>query len=224
MRLADQVREVVTAVVVAGGVATGTYLAEPGAADWGLRIVFFNVGQADAIVAVAPDGDVAVIDAAHGATGADSIAAFLADSARNGVGSLTDVKMGFVTHYDLDHMGGFRRLPEHGIRFRSVYDQGLSKRREGATRYMEYVEAVGDPNNNGMRDPGEDGFVRKRARLGVHWKLGDAQVRVVSVRGNTKGTEWDLDLDPSDKEIDENPGSIALLITLGEFELYTAGD
>ncbi|HSR40865.1 MAG TPA: hypothetical protein VLL48_01805, partial [Longimicrobiales bacterium] len=210
MRLSDRVREVVAAVVVAGGTATGAFLAEADAPDWGLRIVFLDVGQADAIVAVAPDGDAAVIDAAHGATGADSIAAFLTDSARNGVGDLTDVKMGFVTHYDLDHMGGFRTLPERGIRFRSVYDQGPSLEREGATRYGEYLEAVGDPNDNVEEDPAEEGFVRKEARLGVHWKLGDARVRVVSVRGNTKGGAWDVDLEPSEEEVDENPGSIAL--------------
>jgi beta-lactamase superfamily II metal-dependent hydrolase len=224
MRLTDRIREAVTAVAVAGGVLASGVLAAPAAPNWGLRVVFFSVGQADAIVAVAPDGDAAVIDAARGAAGADSIAAFLADSSRNGVGTLTKVKMGFVTHYDLDHMGGFRVLPERGIRFRSVYDQGPSLKRRGSARYSEYVAAVGDPNDNDHQDPGEDSFVRKRARLGEHWKLGDATVRVVSVRGNTKGTDRDLDLEPSDQKIDENPGSIALFITLGDFELYTAGD
>ena len=46
----------------------------------------------------------------------------------------------------------------------------------------------------------------------------------MAVRGDTKGTESDLDLDPADTHIDENPGSIALLIQLGDFEFYTAGD
>ena len=47
----------------------------------------------------------------------------------------------------------------------------------------------------------------------------------VAVRGDTANEDNDLDLDPAegDKGFDENPGSVALLVRLGEFELYTAG-
>lgn len=215
--------EWLTAGVVIAGVATSAVIAdEP--FEWGLHIVFFDVNQADAIAIVAPNGDAAVIDAGHGSTAAAQIAAFLQDGGANGVGEITDVKLGFVTHYDLDHMGGFARLPDRGITFRSVYDQGTSVRRDGAARYDDYLEFVDDPNDNMIQDTDEDAFIRKRARVGLHWKLGDARIRVLSARGDTRGRTHDLDLDPSDQNVDENPGSIALLISLGDFELYTAGD
>ncbi len=51
-------------------------------------------------------------------------------------------------------------------------------------------------------------------------------IQCVAVRGDTKGTIFDKDLDPSNKKgtFNENPGCVALLIKLGEFEFYTAGD
>jgi len=53
---------------------------------------------------------------------------------------------------------------------------------------------------------------------------GKVKIRCVAVKGDTKGNNYDLDLDPSSEDINENPGSIALLVRLGEFEFYTAGD
>lgn len=194
--------------------------------DWSLHIVVFNVGQADAIVVLDSNGQTCVIDAGRSSSSAEQIADFLADEDENGVGEITTVKLGFVTHYDLDHMGGFEPLINSGIEFSSVYDQGPSAKRSGATRYTEYLQAVGDTNDNMLDDDPQGGnpFVRKKAKVGLHWKLGDAKIRCVAVRGDTKGTAHDQDLDPSAANINENPGSIALLITLGDFEFYTAGD
>ncbi len=221
----QRLRELIAAGAVVFATGAGSFLAEsPAAFQVGLHIVFFNVGQADAIAIVAPDGDATVIDAGLGSSSAAQVAAFLRDSLENGVGEITDVKFGIVTHYDLDHVGGFPSFATEGINFRAVYDQGPSLKRHNAKRYKEYVEFVGDPNDNGEEDAGEEDFVRHRATVGLNWQVGNATVRVVSVRGDTRGTQHDLDLDPSDEDIDENPGSIALLITLGGFELYTAGD
>lgn len=219
----EWLRELVAGGVIIFATATGSLLAGSEAFAVGLHIVFFDVGQADAIALVAADGEAAVIDAGHGSSSAGRIAGFLRDSGENGVAEITDVKLGFVTHYDLDHMGGFAGFPE-GIRFRAVYDQGPSLKRSGAARYEQYLAFAGDPNDNGEEDAGEEDFIRHRAQLGVHWTLGDATIRVVSVRGDTRGSQDDLNLDPSVADRDENPGSIALLITLGAFELYTAGD
>ena len=60
--------------------------------EWGLHIVIFDVGQADAIVMVEPDGKAVIIDAGKNATSAGKIAAFLGDELENGVGVC-----GFVT-------------------------------------------------------------------------------------------------------------------------------
>ena len=83
---------------------------------------------------------------------------------------------------------------------------------------------VGDPDDDGVHDPTESSFRRQRAVVGQTFMVGAAQIKVVSVRGDTQGAGHDIDLDPSSADIDENPGSIALLVTLGEFEFYTAGD
>ncbi len=202
-----------------------SHVGEEGLSDWGLHIVVLDVGQADAIVMVAPEGSACVIDAGRGSTAASKIADFLRDVNENGVGNITTVKLGFVTHYDLDHVGGFAPLINSGIEFSSIYDQGPSIRRNGAARYTEYIEAVGDLNDNMLDDDAsENNFIRKKANVGLHWKLGDAKIRCVAVRGDTKGSAYDLDLDPSVSDIDENPGCIALFVTLGDFEFYTAGD
>ena len=47
---------------------------------WGLHIVFFSVGQADAVALLAPDGQACIIDAGHGSTAAGRIADFLLDA------------------------------------------------------------------------------------------------------------------------------------------------
>lgn len=50
------------------------------------------------------------------------------------------------------------------------------------------------------------------------------KIKCIAIGGNFKGSRYDLDLDPVAADINENPGSIPLYITLGEFEFYTAGD
>ena len=211
-----------------GAVAVGLiiWFLVPSGPDWDLHIVFFSVGQADAIVVLDSEGNTCIIDAGPGSTAAGQITTFLSDADQNGVGDITNVKLGFCTHYDQDHMGGFSSLVSSGINFSTVYDQGPSQKRQGAARYTEYLAAVGDPNND-MEDndtQASNPFVRKKARVGLHWTLGEATIRCVSARGDTRGSTHDLDWDPSNRDIDENPGSIALLITLGDFEFYTAGD
>lgn len=191
---------------------------------WGLHIVVFDVGQADAIAIVSPEGDVVIIDAGHGSTAAGKITDFLGNEIENGVGDIDQVMLGVVTHYDRDHVGGFAAIDTNEVVFQTVIDQGPSQRRSGAPIYQGYLDWVGDPNDNMVQDPSETRFVRQRATVGQEFQLGAARIRVIGVRGDTEGTAHDLDLDPIAADIDENPGSIALLVTLGEFEFYTAGD
>ena len=218
--------------------AIAAFMLTTGEPDWGLHIVVFSVGQADAVAIVEPGGQACLIDAGKNSTGGRRIAGFFKDPEQNGVGKITHIKMGFATHYDSDHIGAFDTLAEEGITFGAVYDQGPSLKRykkvthedgtetlEPKTMYGEYLATVGDPNDNMEQDPGETGFVRKLAKRGVRWKLGEnGAVRCLSARGDTKGSEHDHDLDPSKKKLNENPGSVALLISLGEFEFYSAGD
>jgi len=194
---------------------------------WGLKIVFFNVGQADAILLLAPNGDCCLIDSGKTKSHGDSIADYLSSQQVNGVADLQRLDLLYTTHYDLDHIGGLPQIVARGIQIRRAYDQGLSFQRHNAPRYLAYTKAVGDANDNLQEDEDEDNYVRTRIRYGRSEPIGlndEIQILCVSARGDTKGNEHDLPLDPAAGEIDENPGSIALLVRLGEFELYTAGD
>lgn len=213
---------------IAGGVATAAIIAVTLfnliGPDWGLHIVIFDVGQADAIAIVSPDGDACIIDSGRWPRDGKKVAAFLKDQEANGIDEITSVNLAFATHYDADHIGGFKAMADDGITFLASYDQGISLKRKDKSVYGKYVTVAGDSNDNMAQDEGEDFFIRRKIGIGQQWHLGDAKIKCVSARGDTKGSDNDKNLEPSCIEIDENPGSIALLITLGEFEFYTAGD
>jgi competence protein ComEC len=200
---------------------------------WGLKIVVFNVGQADAILVLTPNGDTCLIDSGQASSAGNRVADYLEDPARNGVGALSSIDVLYSTHYDADHIGGLPQIRKRGVTIRKAFDQGLAGARamktddDKPTVFAKYVAAVGDPNNDLVKKPEESEFVRHRMTFGGREHLGtdhDVEIRCVGVGGDTAGDEHDLTLDPSDPKFDGNPGSIALLIRFGEFELYTAGD
>ena len=203
--------------------------------EWGLKIVVFDVGQADAILLLVPNGDAALIDTGKTAEHADNIADYLFETSRNGVGKLATIGLLYSTHYDADHIGGLANLSKRGIHIPKAFDQGPSGKRRLRTGdgfrpyYKKYLAAVGDIDGDNQEDEDEPKFIRHRIEYGHVETMGQEnkiEIRCVAVRGDTAGTAHDLDLDPAGKteSFDENPGSIALLIRLGEFEFYTAGD
>ena len=197
--------------------------------EWGLKIVVFNVGQADAILLLAPNGDAVLIDTGKTNEHGENVADYLVHASRNGVGKLTTVGLLYSTHYDADHIGGLANLSERGIQFLKAFDQGPSGKRrlrtgDGFRRYYKkYLAAVGDVDGDNQQDEDEPKFIRHRIEYGHVETIGEGEkveTRCVSVRGNTKGSEHNLDLDPGGKghSFDENPGSIALF----EFTASTA--
>jgi hypothetical protein len=89
------------------------------------------------------------------------------------------------------------------------------------------VRAIGDRDGDGLKDSNEPDFVRHEARPGQVFHLGgddQVEIRVLSVNGDTSGTAQDISLDPSVAEIDENPGSLILLVSSSDFEYLTTGD
>lgn len=201
--------------------------------DWGLKIIVLNVGQADAILVMTPNGEIALIDSAKYKNKGHMIADILSNPALNGVGTINTIDLVYTTHYDADHIGGLPGIIEKGIRIRKAYDQGLSVGREmvtssgNPTYYAKYCSSVGDINNNYIQDTNESAFVRHKIHYNQIETLGttdQVEIRCVAVRGDTEGTMYDHALDISSNDINENPGSIALLIRLGDFEFYTAGD
>ncbi len=195
--------------------------------QWGLRIVVFDVGQADAIMLLTPNGDVCLIDSGKTNGNGDKIVEYMTKKDQNGVGSLNVIDLLYSTHYDQDHIGGIDQIVKRNMQIRKAFDQGLSHKRKGKDRYVEYVTSIGDPNDNLIQDLSESEFVRHRLDVGHIERIGledQLEIQCVSVRGDTVGDDHDLHLDPSSDDIDENPGSIALIVRLGDFEFYTAGD
>ena len=197
--------------------------------------MFFDVGQADAVLLLTPNGDAALIDTGQWRRDGHNIADYLTCPSCNGVGAVTTVGLLYSTHYDRDHIGGLPTLVDRGIRILKAFDQGPSGARLQATgkgyrvTYAKSLKAVGDPDGNNLQGTGERRFVRNRIDYGHIETIGQRQeveILCVAVRGDTAGADHDLDRNPqgASKSFDENPGSIALLVRLGEFELYTAGD
>jgi competence protein ComEC len=232
-----------TAMLLAGRVASAesfagfdsSDLAAVGSANWGLKIVVLDVGQADAILVLAPNGDAVLIDSGRTTATGKKIATFLQTPELNGLATLSTIDLLYSTHYDSDHIGGLPSLVSSGIAIRKALDQGVSGKRKlvtGAgnpTVYSKYVAAVGDLDGDLIQDGDEPQFVRDRAHYGQIERIGrddEISLRVVSVRGDTEGAGHDESLDPTGagSSFDENPGSVALIVRLGEFEFYTAGD
>jgi hypothetical protein len=112
-------------------------------------------------------------------------------------------------------INGFPGLSAAGIAFDTVYDQGPSFKRlvntNPNTVYNRYVRSL-------FGEDAVEPAVRKTAAPGLRWDLGgQVSIRVLSAMGDTYGDAHDVDLY-------EKRAGIALLIRLGQFELYTAGD
>jgi len=197
--------------------------------DWGLKIVQFNVGQADAALLLTPNGDAALVDTGEFSKHGSDIADYLCNESRNGVSPIETVRFLFSSHYDADHIGGAPGL-NGKIKVLAAYDQGPSKKRNAgssSTVYGRYVRYIGDPDGDGQKDDNEPDFVRYKTYPGISLRMGEGdavQLLVISVNGNTFGRDHDLPLDPSQKKINENPGSLALSVRLKDFEYLTCGD
>lgn len=212
--------------------ASGQGLTPVSDVNFGLKIVQFSVGQADAAALVTYDGHSCLIDLGNTNDHGEMIADFLADESLKGIKNFDTVDLLFISHYDKDHIGGATKLGER-LKVLAAYDQGPSLSRSVSTpsgllsSYGKYVQLVGDSNGNGIRDADEDDYVRHRAEYGTSLSLGDVTLDVVSVRGDTRGNEFDIDRDPSRdgrSRFDENPKSVILLVRLGAFEFLAGGD
>lgn len=202
-------------------------------ADWGLKIVVFNVGQADAALVLTPNGDAALIDLGKKNDHGTLIANYLLDPTQNGVARIDEVDFLFISHYDQDHIGGAKKINHSDVKILQAFDQGPSTKRfngpnftQPKTWYKKYTTLVGDPNGNAQQDTNESNFVRETATPGLSVNLGtNATIQVLAVNGDTAGTAHDLpELILTGNAIDENPGSLIMLVSLGEFDYLTTGD
>lgn len=209
-----------------GGAATLTPVMDN---DWGLKIVVFNVGQGDGTLLLTPNGQAVIIDMGRKKEHGERMASFLLNQNENGVASIDTVEFVFASHYDRDHIAGARGL-KGKIKVKAAFDQGPSAARNpnaAGGDYTAYVKYVGDKNGNGIKNTGENNFVRHKAEPGQEFTIGqngNVTIRILSVRGDTSGTAHDFPLTPNTPNFNENPGSIIQLVTLGDFEYLTTGD
>jgi glyoxylase-like metal-dependent hydrolase (beta-lactamase superfamily II) len=197
--------------------------------NWGLKIVVFDVGQGDGALLLTPNGQAAIIDMGRKKSQGEAIAAYLLSQTENGIASIDTVEFLFASHYDRDHIAGARGL-QGKIKVKAAFDQGPSAARDPSNAqrdYTAYVKYVGDKNGNGIKNSGENNFIRNKAEPGQVFNMGlngNVTITILSVRGDTAGTANDLALTRDTPGFDENPGSIIQLVTLGDFEYLTTGD
>lgn len=195
---------------------------------WGLRIDVLSVGHGDAVLITTPDGGSCLVDTGGSPRVGELVSELLASTATSRSEKPVSLDVLYSTHYDADHIGGVWGLVASGVHIGRAYDQGGSLDRRGAPVYSSYLAAVGDPDDNYVQGENEVRFARVRAMPGQVEKIGQSghvRVRCLSVRGDTIGDDCDIPgLDPSVGKIDENAGSITLLVEFHAFAMYLGGD
>ena len=199
--------------------------------DWGLQIMIFEDGHGDCILLLTPNGEVVVIDTGRSKDTGEKVIKFMREG--NSIGKLNTINTLYTTHYHGDHYKGLNKIISKGIHIQKAFDVGLSKYHHPTPNeikpgYREYLNCVGDLNDDFDRDVNEYKFVRRQIKYDDVDCFGlqdHVKVRCVGVCGLTKGIITNPECDPSeDIDIDPNDTSIALLITLNDFEFYSAGD
>jgi competence protein ComEC len=171
-----------------------------------LEIHVLAVDHGDAQLIVSPTGETMLIDGAREEF-APRIAAYL----RQVLGEVA-VDYLLISHYDVDHVQGIEPLfREQGLTVRrAVLDRGGDREEVDSEPYRVYYDVVTDPDR---------GLERIRLRLGDRIDMGpEVTVEVLAVGDVDTGTNLGVPV------IDENDNSIALWLSFGKFDYWTAGD
>lgn len=181
-----------------------------------LSVFILDVGQGDASLLLAGDGEAALIDAGPPGAGSAVIRPMLK---RLGIERLA---WALVTHHHADHEGGLAELiaGEDGIAGTGddLCIEGGIYGRDGE---------VGDTSGDPIPDacgcaPGCD---QRTAAAGDHLELGDGDLQVVASGGRlADGTEVDVSPSQPGEDPDENALSVALLLRRAGFTMLFAGD
>lgn len=170
-----------------------------------LKIIVIDVEVGDATLIICPQEggkrDIILIDAGENDDGR-----IREELINNGIPlSGTPIRRFIITHYDYDHFGGAPPLvPLAEV----VYDHGDNNRKSTSPmdRYLDAVNA-----------PGTD---RRRMTLNYQETFsGGVSVECVAVNKAT-----DFDPNTQAEQGDDNPNSIALVVSYNGFDYFTAGD
>jgi len=185
---------------------TSTLMAA-GFAPGQLEIHVLDVGHGDAQLIISPTGETMLID-----VGRKEYTARTAEYLRQVLGGDLAVDYLMFSHYHGDHMQAFIPLMEEGLRIRRVIlDRGGDRDEFTAGAwYGAFYDHVSDPAN---------GLTRVRVYPGDQIDLGpDITVDVLSVGDIDTRTACGVPV------LGENDNSIALWLTYGDFDYWTAGD
>lgn len=181
-----------------------------GAPSGRLRIVAIDVGEGDATLVIAPQGEAALIDAGPPGAGQWIIRPFLESQ------GIEELQYAIATHYHADHIGG---LPEviagadgtMGTDDDLIPRGGIYDRGEPQIAPESYAFELYQSHASGHR---------KDAHAGDIIELGEVRLEIVAESGNlADGTQIDLGDPP-----DENAASIAILIEYSGFRMFIGGD
>jgi competence protein ComEC len=183
-----------------------------------LQIYFIDVEGGQATLIVTPGGESILVDTGWpGYEGRDADR-ILAAAHQAGLKQLDYV---LITHYHRDHVGGVPQLAE-GIKIGTFIDHGPNMEDSEVTRtdYAAYEKTVA-------------GHTRVSVKPGWSLPVKDVQVRVLSAAGDhiTKplpgageANEYCANQPAAPDDKTENPRSVGVLLTYGQFRFLDLGD
>ena len=164
------------------------------AAAENLRVEFYDVGKADAMLITTPAGERILIDAATNKQGKKLVERFQ----KAGVDTI-DVMI--ITHYDKDHVGGADKILEE-IAVKQVIMPVYDKESKQHTQFEEALAQIGDVDVYRIGTGGEEAF-----------ESGDGvTMHVTAAHEAYYGKD------------EENDFSLAVRMTYGDTKLLFAGD
>ncbi len=139
-----------------------------------LRVDFYNVGKADAMLITLPEGQRILIDAATNAEGKDLVKRFKQEG-------IDTIDLMIITHFDKDHVGGADKVIEE-LRVGQVLMPVYEKDSKQYTQFLEAVEESPDTDRVTM----ESGKT-------LEFEVSGAQFSVTSARRTYYGKDEEND-------------------------------
>ena len=171
-----------------------------------LEIHVLAVDHGDAQLIVSPTGETMLIDGAR-----EEFAPRIGQYLREVLGEAA-VDYLMVSHYHVDHIQGLVPLfREEGLEVRrAVLDRGGDRQEYDSEHYRRYYDCMTDPDHD---------LTRVRVRPGDQIDMGpEITVEVLAAGDIETGTNLGVPV------VDENDNCIALWLTYGAFDYWTAGD
>ena len=139
-----------------------------------LRVDFFDVGKADAILITTPQGQRILIDAATNDAGKNLVKRFKKEG-------IDVIDLMIITHFDKDHVGGADKMIED-LQVKQVLAPVYKKDSKQHTQFLEAIE---------QRE--ETDFVEMKAAKTLEFEAGGVKFHVTSARRTYYGSDEEND-------------------------------